>query len=533
MRKTTIALAICLIICCAFVMEAQASSSATKANLFLGAVTKHAGELLACRNIFRTDSVLSVLSFGARGNDSGDDLPAFQACIDRVAANGGTCLIPAGKYIINGDLWLNSNVKVKGEGEKSLLVFKKGALRILKNGSKSFYYTENYNNEIVPNEKVTQLKVSAAKGSSVLQLMDASNINPGQLIYLYNNKKDSWTILENSKAKDSWNSEEKEMARKELFTVKEKRSNVLTLDGPLKFSYSASATVGVQVGSGNIVISNFAIDNQTSPYAIMFEEPKGVTVENLNIKGKGGILFSHMAYKCLISGCTISASGNRAINIENFSKENKIVNNTVDYVQGGDAAIIILLSSYNNIISGNKVVGHGVGSSNEGGIFIHALCYDNKVFKNTIVGTAEGIGTYFGAFDNDFYDNTIRQVRVGLISFHSRNNLFNKNDIQIQTSRKGNAIGALVFESSGINVTNNNIAGDMVFGIQLQSSENHNISYNDIQGISDEKYSFGIKVINGGEKKMLNARVDAGKGADTNGVQNNKISKVKFKIGVN
>ncbi|MET6998755.1 right-handed parallel beta-helix repeat-containing protein [Chitinophaga defluvii] len=533
MKKAMVAIAICLITSCVFVMEAIAASNIIRMDVYANAVNKHPEEFLGNGNEFIKDSVLSVLSFGARGDDSSDDLPAFQACIDRVAANGGTCLIPAGKYIINGDLWVNSNVKVKGEGEKSLLVFKKGTLRILKNGSKSFYYTENYNNEIVPNAKVTQLKEDAIKGSSFLQLIDASNIVPGQLIYVYNNKKDSWTILEDSKAKDSWNSEENEMARKELFIVKEKRGNVLTLDSPLKFSYNASATVGLQVGAENVVISNFAIDNQTAPYAIMFEEPKEVTADNLNIKGRGGILFSHMAYKCLIRGCVINTSENRAINIENFSKENKVINNTVDYVRGGDAAIIILMSSSSNIISDNKIIGHGVGSSNEGGIFIHALCYDNKVFKNTIIGTAEGVGAYFGAFENEFYNNTIKQVRVGLVSFHSRNNTFNKNDIQIQTSRKGNAIGALVFESSGINVTNNNIAGDMVFGIQLQSSENHNISYNDIQGISDDKYSFGIKVINGGDKKMVNARLNAGKEGDTNGVQNNKISKVKFKIGTN
>jgi parallel beta-helix repeat protein len=302
------------------------------------------------------------------------------------------------------------------------------------------------------------------------------------------------------------------MARKELFIVKSTKGNTLVLDRPLKFSYKQGAIAGSQAGEHDITISDLALRNAVAPYAVMFEQPRMVIIRNLDIDANGGIMLSHMAYRCRILNCNIRAAKGRAILVENFSAENVISNNTVDYTTGGDAAIMILMSSYNNTIAGNKVTGHGNKGADEGGIFIHALCYGNKVYDNIITGTSEGIGTYYGAMENKFYNNSIKDVRVGIMSYYARNNAFYKNDIVVQTRRTGNPVGALIFSSAGISLTGNTISGNILFGVQLQASNACQVSDNNIQGASPDKYSFGIKLIpgknNGAGNQLKNNRID-------------------------
>jgi hypothetical protein len=62
-------------------------------------------------------NVLSVTDFGAKANDSADDMPAFNQCIAAAAAQGKGVYIPAGRFILNDKLILNvSNLKIQGAG---------------------------------------------------------------------------------------------------------------------------------------------------------------------------------------------------------------------------------------------------------------------------------------------------------------------------------------------------------------------------------------------------------------------------------
>ena len=81
---------------------------------------------------------LSVADFGAVPNDESDDLGAIQACIEAATEAGKACFVPAGEYVLAGDLWLESDAVLFGEGRQSVLTFPKGKLRALKNGSRHF-----------------------------------------------------------------------------------------------------------------------------------------------------------------------------------------------------------------------------------------------------------------------------------------------------------------------------------------------------------------------------------------------------------
>jgi polygalacturonase len=44
---------------------------------------------------------ISVTDYGARGDGANDDTAAVQAAINAAAAMGGSCLIPAGTYLLS------------------------------------------------------------------------------------------------------------------------------------------------------------------------------------------------------------------------------------------------------------------------------------------------------------------------------------------------------------------------------------------------------------------------------------------------
>ncbi|MBT8493661.1 MAG: hypothetical protein KJO07_11425, partial [Deltaproteobacteria bacterium] len=69
-------------------------------------------------------SEASVLDHGADASGSSDSRGAFQAAIDAVAASGGTVVVPAGDYRIDGGLLVtSSNTVIKGAGVDKSKVF--------------------------------------------------------------------------------------------------------------------------------------------------------------------------------------------------------------------------------------------------------------------------------------------------------------------------------------------------------------------------------------------------------------------------
>lgn len=443
---------------------------------------------------------VSVRKYGAAGNGTQNDMDAIQKCLDECKASGKICYVPAGTYLVKGDLWLGENSRITGDGNKSKLVFQQGSLRTEKAGKRDFYYTNNYNNEVISGDVFTLTTKKANAGASTLNVEKTALFKPGQLIRTFNNRADSWAILEDSKQQGKWNKADG-FARSEIFTVKAVNDGAITLDRPLKFPLDQGAKIRPHVGASNVEVSSLSIDNQTDGrkddrYAILFEQPDRVTIKNVILTSKcGGINLTNTPYKCAITDCNITVQYGRAILVENFAYANVVARNTINYTTGGDGAIMVLMSSGNNKVFGNKVYGHGNGENNECGIAVHALSYDNEVYNNYIEGTAEGLGAYYGAFDNSIHDNTTKSVKVGFISFNARENEVFNNTFNIASDRKGDKIGALLFSSMQTNIKNNKISGNFVYGSKLQASNSIVLTGNDIRSSNPQAYAFGVKVV--------------------------------------
>lgn len=452
----------------------------------------------------QTTDAVNITQFGAVGDGARDNRAAIQKCLDFCKTNGKSCYIPAGNFLITGDLWLMNNSRLTGDGNKSKLIFTNGMLRSEKGGSRDFYYTNNYNNEVLTDKAFALTTAAVGPGALSLTVDNASQFKAGQLIYIFNNKLDSWTILEDQNQITRWN-DANAFARSEIFTVKSVNGSSIKLDRALKFNYSRGAKVYHQIGAANIEIGNLSIENQLanqkeSQYAILLEQPNQANIHGVTIRSFcGGINLTAHPYKCIIKDCDITTvKDGRGILIENFGSQNSIIHNNLNYNTGGDGALMVLMGSGENKIVNNSVTGHGQAEKNECGIAVHAQCYNNQVYGNIMNGTAEGLGVYYGAFSNNIHDNTANNVSTGFVSFYARNNQIINNVFNIVSNRKGNKVGILLFGSNGTTVKGNKITGNLLYGMQIQGGKGIAMVQNQIKNSSAQAFAFGVKIINVG-----------------------------------
>lgn len=456
------------------------------------------------RSVQQTTDVVNITQFGAVGDGARDNTAAIQKCLDYCKTNGKGCYIPSGNFLVTGDLWLMDNSRLIGGGNKSKLIFTKGMLRSEKGGSRDFYYTNNYNNEVSTDKAFALTSAIAGPGALSLTVDNASRFKPGQLIYIFNNKLDSWTILEDQSQITRWN-DPNAFARSEIFTVKSVSGSSIKLDRALKFNYNKGAKVSHQIGAVNIEIGNLSIENQLpsqkeTQYAILLEQPNQANIHGVTIRSFcGGINLTGHPYKCIIKDCDIATvKDGRGIIVENFGSQNSIIHNNLNYNTGGDAALIVLMGSGENKIVNNSVTGHGQAEKNECGIAVHAQCYNNQVYGNILNGTAEGLGVYYGAFSNNIHDNTANNVSTGFVSFYARDNQITNNVFNVVSNRKGNKVGILLFGSNGTTVKGNKVTGNLLYGMQIQGGKGVSMVQNQIRNNSAQAFAFGVKVINVG-----------------------------------
>lgn len=438
-----------------------------KLNFFLGLLF-----FLQTLCFCQTGEKYNVLDFGAKSNTDFNNSIPFQECLDKASAKQCTCYVPAGVYQFDSDLFLSSNTIFKGEEGKTILNFNKGGIRGKKNNSINFYYPRNYGKEIVPNNITTKALGYKAESKGI-NVEKANLFKKGDEIVIFNNKKDTWTILEDKSQKNLWNTSNRDLiARGGSFKIVDIINNTLIINSEIDFDLNNSS-ISKRSGIQNSTIKGFIINAFNTLYAINIEQPFNLSIIDNTINGKGGVVLSNYANKSKILNNIISSGPYFAINIENFSSENIIDSNDVTFKRssstGGDSAIIIVLSSYNNIIENNNVHNTGNLQQNFGGIFIHSFSYKNIVNNNKIDATS-GLGIYFGSYDNIIKNNVVSNSRIGFISHYSQNNKIMNNNLGINFKTKLNRYGYFSEGSEYIDFKNNKISGEMEFGINIQSA---------------------------------------------------------------
>lgn len=372
---------------------------------------------------------VSVATFSAIPDDEADDREAIQKCIEQTSRNNEICFIPAGNYFVDGDLWVQDDTFLLGEGEKTVLHFRNGMLRSLKNGHKTFRYINHYINEQIPDVLQASLAKAGTKGEDVLMVIDTAGFEPGDYIYTFNNRNDTWAILENKEEEAKFNGVLGGMSRSEIFRIKGLEEGRILLDKAMRFDMPKGSPVTRHAGSRDITIQSIkVVNNATERWNVLFEQPFNVHFLNVFLEGNGGIGLINHPFRCQIRDSRITSKTFRAVSVQHFGTENIVINNEIHYTTGGDCAVIVMMSAYNNEIAHNKVYGHGEREQFEEGILIHATCYDNRVHHNYIHGASTGMGAYYGAFNNVFEHNVCEQVGAGITCWYAgSSNLFKEN----------------------------------------------------------------------------------------------------------
>ncbi len=136
--------------------------------------------------------VVNVRDFGAKGDGAQDDTQAFIRAIK--AAEKGAVLVPAGRYLITDMVEIRKpNIVLRGEGPgKSVLFFPKSLEQVksLREATTSGLPTSGYSwsggfLKVQGKNSGAQLgnvKMSAKRGSNVIELAKAATVQPGQRI---------------------------------------------------------------------------------------------------------------------------------------------------------------------------------------------------------------------------------------------------------------------------------------------------------------------------------------------------------------
>ena len=96
-----------------------------KAYLFLFLI------VLFANPVFADESLFNVLDFGAVGDGTTDNTPAFQSALDKAAKTGGIVFVPAGQYKIGGVLTIPDGVTLKGIAEGPVMAGKERGTMLL------------------------------------------------------------------------------------------------------------------------------------------------------------------------------------------------------------------------------------------------------------------------------------------------------------------------------------------------------------------------------------------------------------------
>src|SRR5690606_37005566 len=195
-------------------------------------------------------------------------------------------------------------------------------------------------------------------------------------------------------------------ARGGTYKVVQKNGNDLIFDKEIRFNKITNAIVSKKSGVKNVIIRNIAVESEKALYAMMFEQASNLSVMSCYIIGKGGVLLSNYSSNSTVVNNEIKTGPNFAVNVENLSSDNLVQGNKVEFTRrsnaGKDCAIIVMLSSYNNIIEKNNITNIGGVEDNFGGIFVHSFSDYNSVRDNVVNNASVGIGSYYGALNNSF-----------------------------------------------------------------------------------------------------------------------------------
>jgi Pectate lyase superfamily protein len=165
---------------------------------------------------------VNLSDYGAKGDSITDNAPAFTAAINALPSSGGVIRIASGKFIVSQSITIGKSIIIAGNGYNST----------------KFYFTNSDMKpcfDVLTYQRGTWVGVTSGytKGSTQLQVTDASSFTPGCFVELQQSN-DSSIMYTKQEWKQSW----AENAVGQINTVLSVTGNTVKLTRPLYLDYS-------------------------------------------------------------------------------------------------------------------------------------------------------------------------------------------------------------------------------------------------------------------------------------------------------
>jgi hypothetical protein len=166
---------------------------------------------------------VNLNDYGAKGDSTTDNAPAFTDAINALPSSGGVIRVPSGKFIVSQSIPIGKSIIIAGNGYNTTRLY------FTNSDSKPCF-------DVVTYQRGTWVAVTSgfSKGSTQLQVEDASSFTPGCFVELQQSN-DSSLMYTKPDWKQSWS----ENAAGQLNTVLSVNNNTITLSRPLYLDYNA------------------------------------------------------------------------------------------------------------------------------------------------------------------------------------------------------------------------------------------------------------------------------------------------------
>lgn len=336
---------------------------------------------------------ISIMDFGADNTGVNSCNSAFSAALASLNGEAGTIYFPQGEYFFTSGISLPDSIFLKGESDGTTLKFDLGGTgnAIIINGSISS----------------TQLSFSSdgVKGSYEVELTDASSLNVGDVIRLYQFDEDymfsSWAYG----------------TLGQVVEIEAVNGNTLTLADPLNHHYPMSR----------------------NPYIKKLNPRRGVGIECLSIErldastGQTDNISINYAYNCVLRNIegTMCNFAHVAINSSaHIQIEGCYFHHAFAYGGGGQGYGVACETTSSFCLTQNNVFNHLrhsilVQSGGNGNVFGYNYSHDPYWVDGTLPSNSAGDAVLHGNYTymNLFEGNTIQNIVVD--ASHESNGPFN------------------------------------------------------------------------------------------------------------
>lgn len=184
------------------------------------------------------DPLANVADFGAVGDGTTDNYTAIQNAINSLSETGGIVFVPGGDYLIGDELKISASIVLRGAGPENTRLFFDLPANISSGRRHCINISDSFSNPWGDFSNGQEVLSGFTKGSKLLTLMNASMLQVGDFIEIYQDNNHSLMYTSPPWANgQSWWQGWAEYAVGQIAIISSIDGNTIKLNDPLHHNY--------------------------------------------------------------------------------------------------------------------------------------------------------------------------------------------------------------------------------------------------------------------------------------------------------